>query len=63
MANTSSSPTGWQRATEQDEVQERIRRRAYELYEQRGREDGCDLGDWLRAESELTQNKAKAVGT
>jgi len=26
--------------------------RAYQLYEQRGREDGHDLDDWLQAESE-----------
>jgi hypothetical protein len=40
---------------------EQIRVRAYELYEQRGREDGRDLEDWLRAESEVTQKQAKAV--
>jgi hypothetical protein len=28
--------------------------RAYELFEQRGREDGHDLDDWLQAESEIT---------
>jgi hypothetical protein len=33
--------------------QERIRERAYELYESRGREPGQDEQDWLRAESEL----------
>ena len=33
-------------------VEEEIRHRAYELYEQRGREDGHDLDDWLRAEGE-----------
>jgi hypothetical protein len=27
--------------------------RAYELYQQRGGEDGRDLDDWLRAEAEL----------
>jgi hypothetical protein len=43
------------------ELQEEIRRRAHELYEQRGREDGHELEDWLRAESEVTQKKAKAV--
>ena len=32
---------------------EAIARRAYELYEQRGRTDGSDLEDWLRAEAEL----------
>jgi hypothetical protein len=32
---------------------ERISRRAYELYEQRGRQEGRDLEDWLGAEREL----------
>jgi len=43
------------------EVQEQIRRRAYELYEQRGRDDGHELDHWLQAESEVTQQKAKIV--
>ena len=30
-----------------------IRVRAYELFEQRGREDGHDLDDWLQAEAEF----------
>jgi len=30
-----------------------IARRAYELYEQRGRQEGRDLEDWLKAEREL----------
>jgi len=33
-------------------LQERIRTRAYELYEQRGCEDGRELDDWLQAEAE-----------
>jgi len=36
-----------------DDVQERVRLRAYELFEQRGREDGHDLEDWMQAESEI----------
>lgn len=32
--------------------EDRIRRRAYELYEQRKREDGHDMEDWLCAEVE-----------
>jgi len=32
---------------------EDVERRAYELYEQRGREDGYDWDDWLAAEREL----------
>jgi len=30
-----------------------IAQRAYELYEQRGRQEGRDLEDWLKAEREL----------
>jgi len=41
------------------DLQEQIRLRAYELYEQRGREDGHDLDDWLHAESEVAQRKEK----
>jgi Protein of unknown function (DUF2934) len=35
------------------ELDEKIRRRAYELYEQRGRTDGSDLEDWVQAETEV----------
>ena len=33
--------------------QEHIRRRAYQLYVDRGRQDGFALDDWLQAETEL----------
>jgi DUF2934 family protein len=33
---------------------EDIARRAYELYLERGGQDGHDVEDWLRAESEIT---------
>jgi hypothetical protein len=33
--------------------QDMIRVRAYELYESRGRENGQDEQDWLRAEQEI----------
>ena len=39
------------------ELQDQIRRRAYELYEQRGSNDGRELSDWLQAESEVAQKK------
>jgi hypothetical protein len=38
--------------------EDEIRRRAHELYEQRGREDGHDIEDWLRAEEEVTQKRS-----
>jgi hypothetical protein len=40
-------------------VDEKIRRRAYELYEQRGRTDGHRMDDWLQAEAEVTGKKRK----
>jgi hypothetical protein len=42
------------------EREEQIRRRAYFLYEQRGRVDGNDVDDWLRAEAEL-KGKSKTA--
>ena len=44
------------------DLEEVIRHRAFELYEQRGREEGHDLEDWLQAESEFVQQKATAAG-
>lgn len=43
------------------ELEERIRGRAYELYEEHGRTDGHDMDDWLRAESEITSGKRETV--
>ena len=34
-----------------------IRDRAYELYEQRGREDGREQQDWFKAEHEIRVRK------
>ena len=39
---------------ELDTLQDRIRARAYELYEERGKKDSHEMDDWLRAEAELT---------
>lgn len=41
-------------------VEDRIRNRAYELYEKRGKQDGRDLEDWLQAESEVKKEKQAA---
>ena len=43
-----------------EEVQERIRQRAYGLYEARGYEEGHALDDWLQAEAEIA-DKAKTA--
>ena len=38
-------------------TEELVRQRAYQLYEERGHEDGHDLEDWLRAEAEMLGKK------
>ena len=45
------------------ELGEQIRRRAYELYEQRSKKgtDGSDMADWLQAEAEVTGTKTKIM--
>ena len=40
---------------EPEDLEPQIRLRAFELYEARGREDGHEVKDWLRAEEELTE--------
>jgi hypothetical protein len=37
-------------------LEQQIRRRAFELYESRGQDNGHDLEDWLQAEIEITGN-------
>ena len=41
------------------ELLEQIRLRAYELFEQRGRNEGHELDDWLQAEAEVMERAAK----
>jgi Protein of unknown function (DUF2934) len=38
-------------------LEEQISRRAYELYEQRGKEHGRADEDWLKAEKEIIEGK------
>ena len=38
---------------------ERIARRAYELYLQRGQQEGRDLEDWVKAEQQLAGEAGK----
>jgi Protein of unknown function (DUF2934) len=40
---------------------DRIRERAYELYQQRGEHPGSDVEDWLRAESEILAETEASV--
>jgi hypothetical protein len=41
------------RNDKQSDLRDRIARRAYEIYEERGRSDGEDINDWLKAETEV----------
>ena len=43
------------------ELEHQIHLRAYELHEARGREDGHELEDWLRAEEEITKKQARPI--
>jgi hypothetical protein len=38
-------------------LEERIRRRAHELYVERGNETGSELDDWLQAEEEVLHSQ------
>ena len=50
------------KAVETDSMREHeIRRRAFEIYLERGSEPGRDLEDWLQAERELTTDKSKTA--
>jgi sortase A len=46
-----NTPARW--ASTPPQMEEVVRRRAYEFYEQRGRQDGQAQEDWLRAEEEV----------
>jgi len=47
------------------DIEDRIRHRAYQLYEQRGSVDGFALDDWLQADAEVLraqkQRKVKSA--
>jgi hypothetical protein len=47
--------------TDQQELEDQIRLRAYELYEARGRQDGHELEDWFRAKEEFAIEKFRAA--
>ncbi|MBZ5664148.1 MAG: DUF2934 domain-containing protein [Acidobacteriia bacterium] len=48
-----TAPTRTEPVQSPEQLQEKIRHRAYELYELRGRQDGRDFDDWLAAESDI----------
>ena len=44
-------------------LEERIRRRAYELYVERGNQSGSELDDWLQAEEDVLQAQGQPSST
>ena len=42
-------------------LEERVQRRAYELYVLRGNESGAELDDWLQAEDEIRAEEEQAA--
>ena len=48
---------------ERQEVKDGIARRAYEIYVQRGGQNGTDVEDWLRAEKEISGKPADVQAT
>jgi len=47
--------TDWRRMT--DVAHDHIARRAYQLYEERGRQPGHDMDDWLEAEHDVEERR------
>ena len=39
----------------QDQLTDMIRKKAYELYEKRGKKQGCDMDNWFEAERMVRQ--------
>ena len=50
-----------ERLKERLSLEERIRRRAYELYVQRGNQSGSEMDDWLQAEEEIQRATEQAI--
>ena len=47
--------------SEPHDFEHQIRLRAYELYEERGREDGHEQEDWFHAKEEMTIKKFRTA--
>jgi len=58
---TKKQPTTEISELQEFELEYQIRLRAYELYEERGRENGHELEDWYRAKEEMTIKKFRTA--
>jgi len=65
IANSKTMQPRLIKTAQSDDIENRIRDRAYQLYEQRGSVDGFALDDWFQAEGEvlraLKQTKVKSA--
>jgi hypothetical protein len=61
MARELAKPTSPK--TDKSPTQEDIARRAYEIYVERGRPEGCDLEHWLEAEAQISGRRQSATKT
>ena len=59
VPGTKNSPTADGAAP--DRILQRIQARAYELYEERGRQDGHAEEDWIQAEQEVLTKTGRAA--
>lgn len=62
-ALSSNSPSPVRPNLMDAEIEEQIRKRAYELYQERGGMDGNATDDWRQAKEEVLRSKAKAATT
>ena len=58
MAQDTTDKTRIITGAQPQNLEEQTLQRAFELYEARGREDGHELDDWLRAEKSLNRTPA-----
>jgi len=56
---TNLKSTGKRVKVDEKPLYEMIQKKAYELYEKRGREQGKDLDDWLEAEKIINGKKKR----
>jgi DUF2934 family protein len=57
----SASPDKVSSSIDPRTIEEQIRARAYQLFEERGREEGHDWEDWFRAEEEIAARENRSA--
>jgi hypothetical protein len=57
LMKAKSQPDTAQQSISPFDLEEEVRRRAYELYAERGYVDGYEVEDWLQAEREVSERK------